>query len=79
MATFGFLVVPALTVRLVTSRMLSFSLGSSALGGLTAFAGFYCAYRYDGRCAGRDRRGQRALLVVGVAGLRRLLARQQAA
>jgi ABC-type Mn2+/Zn2+ transport system permease subunit len=47
MATFGFLVVPAVTVRMLAGRMLTFSLGSSLLGGATAFAGFYCAYRYD--------------------------------
>ena len=47
MATFGFLVVPPVTVRLVTRRMLTFSLGSAALGAVTAFVGFYCAYRYD--------------------------------
>jgi len=47
MATFGFLVVPPLTVRLITRRMLTFSVGSALLGAVTAFAGFYCAYRYD--------------------------------
>jgi ABC-type Mn2+/Zn2+ transport system permease subunit len=45
--TFGFLVVPPLTARLVTRHMLAFSLASSAIGGLTSFAGFYCAYRFD--------------------------------
>lgn len=45
--TFGFLVVPPLTARLLTRRMVSFSFASSAIGGLTAFAGFYCAYRLD--------------------------------
>jgi len=47
MATFGFLVVPPVTMRLVARRMLTFSLGSAAMGAVTAFAGFYCAYRYD--------------------------------
>jgi ABC-type Mn2+/Zn2+ transport system permease subunit len=47
MATFGFLVVPAVTVRMLAGRMLTFMVGSAALGGATAFAGFYCAYRYD--------------------------------
>ena len=47
MATFGFLVIPPVTMRLVAGRMLTFSLGSAALGGATAFAGFYCAYRFD--------------------------------
>jgi len=45
--TFGFLVIPPLTARLLTRHMLAFSLVSSAIGGLTAFAGFYCAYRFD--------------------------------
>jgi ABC-type Mn2+/Zn2+ transport system permease subunit len=47
MATFGFLVVPPLTVRQITRRMVSFSVGSAFLGAATAFAGFYCAYRFD--------------------------------
>lgn len=47
MVTFGFLVVPPLTARLLTRRMLSFSLVASVLGAVTAFAGFYCAYRFD--------------------------------
>ena len=33
MVTFGFLVVPPLTARLVTRRMLAFSLASAAIGG----------------------------------------------
>jgi len=47
MATFGFLILPPATVRLFTRRMVSFSLASAALGGATAFGGFYCAYRFD--------------------------------
>jgi ABC-type Mn2+/Zn2+ transport system permease subunit len=45
--TFGFLVVPPFTARLITRRMLTFSLTSAGLGAMTAFAGFYCAYRFD--------------------------------
>ncbi len=45
--TFGFLVIPPLTARLVTRHMLAFSLASAAIGAVTAFAGFYCAYRFD--------------------------------
>jgi ABC-type Mn2+/Zn2+ transport system permease subunit len=45
--TFGFLVVPPLTARLVTRHMVAFSLASSAIGATTSFAGFYCAYRFD--------------------------------
>lgn len=44
---FGFLVVPPLTARLVTRRMLTFSLASAAFGGLSAFWGFYLAYAFD--------------------------------
>jgi len=45
--TFGYLVVPPVTARLITRRMLTFSIASSLIGGITAFAGFYCAYRFD--------------------------------
>ena len=45
--TFGFLVIPPLTARLVTRHMLAFSLASAAIGAVTAFVGFYCAYRFD--------------------------------
>jgi ABC-type Mn2+/Zn2+ transport system permease subunit len=47
LVTFGFLVVPPLTARLVTRRMLSFSLVAAVMGGAAAFGGFYCAYRMD--------------------------------
>jgi ABC-type Mn2+/Zn2+ transport system permease subunit len=47
MVTFGFLVIPPLTARIITRRMLSFSLTAAGLGAITAFAGFYCAYRFD--------------------------------
>ena len=45
--TFGFLVIPPLTARLVTRHMIAFSLASAAIGAVTAFVGFYCAYRFD--------------------------------
>jgi ABC-type Mn2+/Zn2+ transport system permease subunit len=45
--TFGFLVVPPVTARIITRRMLTFSLTSAGLGAMTAFGGFYCAYRFD--------------------------------
>ena len=47
LVTFGFLVVPPLTARLITRRMLTFSLLAAGLGAATAFTGFYCAYRFD--------------------------------
>jgi ABC-type Mn2+/Zn2+ transport system permease subunit len=47
LVTFGFLVVPPLTARLVTRRMLPFSLLAALLGGVAAFGGFYLAYRLD--------------------------------
>jgi len=47
LVTFGFLVAPPLTARLLTRHMMTFSVVSAAIGGVTAFAGFYCAYRYD--------------------------------
>ena len=53
--TFGFLVIPPLTARMLTRHMLTFSLTAASLGATTAFAGFYCAYRFDlplGPCRG---------------------------
>lgn len=47
MATFGFLVIPPVAMRRIAGRMSTFLLGSAAIGGLTAFGGFYCAYRFD--------------------------------
>lgn len=47
MATFGFLVIPPVTMRMLAGRMLTFMVGSAVMGGATAFAGFYCAYRFD--------------------------------
>jgi len=47
LVTFGFLVVPPLTARLITRRMITFSLVAAGLGAATAFTGFYCAYRFD--------------------------------
>lgn len=47
LVTFGFLVVPPLTARLVTRHMLTFSLAAAALGAVTAFVGFWVAYRFD--------------------------------
>ena len=44
---FGFLVVPPLTARLVTRHMITFSVAASAFGAVSAFAGFYLAYRAD--------------------------------
>ena len=77
LATFGFLVIPPLTVRLITRRMLSFSLGSAGLGAATAFAGFYCAYRYDLPLAPAEvALACATLLAVGaITGVRRALAR----
>jgi len=45
--TFGFLVIPPLTARLLTRHMLTFSLAAAGLGAAAAFGGFYCAYRFD--------------------------------
>ena len=47
LVTFSCLVIPPLTARLVTRRMLTFSLVASALGGATAFLGFWAAYGLD--------------------------------
>ncbi len=47
LVTFGFLVVPPLTARLITRHMLTFSIVAAVLGAATAFVGFYLAYRLD--------------------------------
>jgi ABC-type Mn2+/Zn2+ transport system permease subunit len=47
LVTFGFLVVPALTARLLVRRMLAFSVAAAVLGAIAAFAGFWAAYRWD--------------------------------
>jgi ABC-type Mn2+/Zn2+ transport system permease subunit len=81
MATFGFLVVPPVTVRMLAHRMITFSLGSALLGGATAFGGFYCAYRFD-LPVGPAEVGlsSAVLLAVGTAtALRRALGRWQVA
>ena len=81
MATFGFLVVPPVTVRMVARRMLTFSLGSALLGAATAFAGFYVAYRFD-LPLGPAEVGLASTLLAAVGaatGLRRAYARWQSA
>jgi manganese/iron transport system permease protein len=47
LVTFGYLLAPPLTARLLTRHMLSFSVAASLIGAATSFLGFYCAYRYD--------------------------------
>ena len=44
---FGFLVIPPLAALPWSRAMASFSMLASALGGLSAFAGFYISYTYD--------------------------------
>jgi ABC-type Mn2+/Zn2+ transport system permease subunit len=44
---FGFLVIPPLAALPWSRGMASFSMLASALGGLSAFAGFYISYTYD--------------------------------
>ena len=47
LVTFGFLVVPPLTARLLVRRMPAFSVAASALGAAAAFVGFWAAYAWD--------------------------------
>jgi ABC-type Mn2+/Zn2+ transport system permease subunit len=47
LVTFGFLVLPPLIARPLCRHMLVFSLVAAAIGGVTSFVGFYCAYRFD--------------------------------
>jgi ABC-type Mn2+/Zn2+ transport system permease subunit len=72
--TFGFLVVPPLTARLVTRHMVSFLAAASLFGGVAAFAGFYVAYRAD-LPLGPTQVALAAALLVAVAALRRALGR----
>jgi len=78
LVTFGFLVAPPLTARLVTRHMVSFSLVSAAIGAVTAFVGFYCAYRYDLPLGPAEVAATSALLVLVGAGvgLRRTIQRR---
>jgi ABC-type Mn2+/Zn2+ transport system permease subunit len=45
--SFGFLLIPALTVQLFAGNMRQFTLFASLLGGIVSFFGFCIAYRYD--------------------------------
>lgn len=47
LVTFGFLLLPPLIAHLFASNMRQFTLGAAAIGGVTAMAGFYFAYRWD--------------------------------
>lgn len=44
---FGFLLIPALTAHQFARNMRQFTLLASVIGGVTAFVGFWIAYRYD--------------------------------
>jgi len=71
LVTFGFLLAPPLTARMLTRRMLTFSIASAAIGGLTAFVGFCAAYRYD-MPLGPSEVAISAVVLLVVAGLRSL-------
>jgi len=45
--SFGFLLIPSLTAHLVARNMRQFTLLSSLIGGMAAFAGFCIAYKWD--------------------------------
>ncbi len=47
LVTFGFLLLPPLTAHLLASNMRQFILGATVIGGVSALAGFYIAYRWD--------------------------------
>jgi ABC-type Mn2+/Zn2+ transport system permease subunit len=47
LVTFGFLVLPPLTARLLVRRMGAFALTAAAIGAVTALLGFWVAYRLD--------------------------------
>ena len=45
--TFGFLVLPVLTVRLFVQNMRQLTIMASLIGGVTSFIGFYVAFTWD--------------------------------
>jgi len=47
LVTFGFLLIPPVTAHLFARNMRQFSLAAAGIGGLSALAGFYIAYRWD--------------------------------
>jgi ABC-type Mn2+/Zn2+ transport system permease subunit len=47
LVTFGFLLIPPLTAHLFAHNMRQFALIASALGGFSAFLGFWIAYSWD--------------------------------
>ena len=71
LVTFGFLVIPPLTARLLVRHMLAFSFTAALLGGGIAFAGFYGAYRLD-LPLGPFQVALACVVLVLAAGLRRL-------
>ena len=44
---FGFLLIPAITARMITRGILPFCIVSSAIGTAASFIGFYISYRFD--------------------------------
>lgn len=44
---FGFLLIPAITARMITRGILPFCIVSSVIGVISAFCGFYISYRFD--------------------------------
>jgi len=44
---FGFLLIPAITARMITRGILPFCIVSSAIGAAASFIGFYISYRFD--------------------------------
>jgi ABC-type Mn2+/Zn2+ transport system permease subunit len=47
LVAFGFLLIPPLTAHLFARNMRQFALAASGIGGVSAVAGFYIAYRWD--------------------------------
>ena len=47
LVAFGFLLIPPLTAHLFVRNMRQFALAASGVGGVSAVAGFYIAYRWD--------------------------------
>src|SRR3990167_6617259 len=56
---FGFLLIPAITARMVVRGILPFCIVSSAIGAAASFIGFYISYRFDLPTGPTDRKSTR--------------------
>jgi len=79
LVAFGFLLIPPLTAHLFARNMRQFAVIASLIGGLTAFLGFWLAYRWDYPVGPTDVALSGVIYFLCLAGKRvwRLFARQE--